>query len=247
MIKAQPLGGITAALRIAAEAGLPVVVSSALDTSVGISMGLALAAALPTLDYDCGLATAALLAADVTDTPLIPVDGALPVSRVTPSAALLDDPRRRPPTAATGGSRGSSARTPCCPSRSAGRVARPRAARRRIATAQFEVMPIHDWGPLAGAHPPSLAAHQAAEPERRDWWMARLKRHFADSRLSVLPAPPRAKVATECIHPPAHAVTRDFPTFGTPETRKSRNAQRRPAVVKPGLTRTAADAAPARG
>jgi O-succinylbenzoate synthase len=90
IIKAQPLGGITAALRIAAEAGLPVVVSSALDTSIGISMGLALAAALPTLDYDCGLATAALLGADVTDTPLMPVDGALPVQRVTPSAALLD-------------------------------------------------------------------------------------------------------------------------------------------------------------
>ena len=89
VIKAQPLGGITAALRIAAEAGLPVVVSSALDTSVGISMGLALAAALPTLDYDCGLATAALLAADITDTPLTPVDGALPVQRVTPSATLL--------------------------------------------------------------------------------------------------------------------------------------------------------------
>ena len=99
VIKAQPLGGITAALRIAAEAGLPVVVSSALDTSVGIAMGLALAAALPTLDYDCGLATAALLAADVTDSPLIPVDGALPVSRVIPSPTLLDQhaasPERR--------------------------------------------------------------------------------------------------------------------------------------------------------
>jgi O-succinylbenzoate synthase len=90
VLKAQPLGGIAAALRIAAEAGLPVVVSSALDTSVGIAMGLALAAALPNLDYDCGLATAALLAADVTDAPLHPVDGALPAQRVTPSAALLD-------------------------------------------------------------------------------------------------------------------------------------------------------------
>ena len=90
VIKAQPLGGITAALRIASEAGLPVVVSSALDTTVGISMGLALAAALPTLDYDCGLATAALLAADVTDTPLSPVDGTLPVSRIAPSPTLLN-------------------------------------------------------------------------------------------------------------------------------------------------------------
>ncbi len=89
VLKAQPLGGVTAALAIAAEAGLPVVVSSALDTSVGISMGLHLAAALPQLEFDCGLGTAALLAADVTDAPLIPVDGALPVRRVTPHRTLL--------------------------------------------------------------------------------------------------------------------------------------------------------------
>ncbi len=90
VLKAQPLGGATAAARIAAEAGLPVVVSSALDTSVGIGMGLALAAAIPELQYDCGLATAALLAADVTDDPLVPVDGVLPVRRAVPSPALLD-------------------------------------------------------------------------------------------------------------------------------------------------------------
>ncbi|MEL4474506.1 enolase C-terminal domain-like protein, partial [Shewanella algae] len=60
VIKAQPLGGIRAALAIVAEAGLPAVVSSALDTSVGLSMGLALAAALPDLEYDCGLGTASL-------------------------------------------------------------------------------------------------------------------------------------------------------------------------------------------
>jgi O-succinylbenzoate synthase len=82
VLKAQPLGGVTAALRIAAEAGLPVVVSSALDTSVGLSMGAHLAAALPELEYDCGLGTAALLAADVTDDPLVPVDGSIPVRRV---------------------------------------------------------------------------------------------------------------------------------------------------------------------
>lgn len=89
VIKAQPLGGITAALAIVAEAGLPVVVSSALDTSVGISMGLHLAAAIPALEYDCGLATASLLAADVTAEPLIPSDGALEVRRVVPSDNLL--------------------------------------------------------------------------------------------------------------------------------------------------------------
>lgn len=89
VIKAQPLGGISAALRIVRDAELPVVVSSALDTSVGISMGLHLAAAIPELEYDCGLATASLLAADVTDDPLLPVDGRLWVRRVVPSSRLL--------------------------------------------------------------------------------------------------------------------------------------------------------------
>ncbi|MDQ1607298.1 MAG: o-succinylbenzoate synthase [Microbacteriaceae bacterium] len=89
VIKAQPLGGVHAALRIVEEAGLPVVVSSALDTSIGISMGAHLAAAIPALEYDCGLGTAALLAADVTAEPLLPVAGAIAVQRVEPSQALL--------------------------------------------------------------------------------------------------------------------------------------------------------------
>ena len=90
VIKAQPLGGITTALRIVKDAGLPVVVSSALDTSIGISMGLHLAASIPALEFDCGLATASLLAADVTDEQLIPADGQLPVRRVVPTSHLLD-------------------------------------------------------------------------------------------------------------------------------------------------------------
>jgi O-succinylbenzoate synthase len=90
VVKAQPLGGIAAALRIVAEAGLPVVVSSALETSVGISMGVHLAAAIPNLEYDCGLGTAALLAAHVTDEPLLPVDGRIAVRRVVPAGPLLD-------------------------------------------------------------------------------------------------------------------------------------------------------------
>lgn len=81
VLKAQPLGGVAAALRIAAEAGLPVVVSSALDTSVGISMGAHLAAALPELEFDCGLGTVALLENDVAVQPLRPVDGAIEVRR----------------------------------------------------------------------------------------------------------------------------------------------------------------------
>jgi len=90
VVKVQPLGGIRAVLAIQAETGLPLIVSSALDTSVGISMGAFLAAALPELDYDCGLATASLLAADVTHEPLLPVDGSIPVRRVVPDADLLD-------------------------------------------------------------------------------------------------------------------------------------------------------------
>ena len=70
VVKAQPLGGVARALSIVDEAGLAAVVSSALDTSVGLAMGAALAAALPNLPYDCGLGTASLLAADVTRAPL---------------------------------------------------------------------------------------------------------------------------------------------------------------------------------
>ncbi|MET0955096.1 MAG: o-succinylbenzoate synthase [Cryobacterium sp.] len=90
VVKVQPLGGIRAVLAIQSETGLPLIVSSALDTSVGISMGAFLAGALPELDYDCGLATASLLAADVTHEPLFPVDGSIPVRRVVPDADLLD-------------------------------------------------------------------------------------------------------------------------------------------------------------
>ncbi|MFJ6678562.1 o-succinylbenzoate synthase [Microbacterium sp. NPDC091382] len=90
VIKAQPLGGVRRALSVVADAGLPAVVSSALDTSVGLAMGVALAASLPDLDYDCGLGTASLLAADVTDAPLRPQGGMLPTGRVGVDAALLD-------------------------------------------------------------------------------------------------------------------------------------------------------------
>ncbi len=81
VLKVQPLGGVRACLRIAEDIGLPVVVSSALETSVGIAAGVALAAALPDLPFACGLATVQLLADDVVAESLLPVDGALPVSR----------------------------------------------------------------------------------------------------------------------------------------------------------------------
>ena len=79
VLKAQPLGGVRSGLAIAEACGLPVVVSSAVDTSVGLAAGVALAAALPELRHACGLATMSLLAGDVTADPLTPVAGELPV------------------------------------------------------------------------------------------------------------------------------------------------------------------------
>ena len=81
VLKVAPLGGVHACLRIAEQIGLPVVVSSAVDTSIGLAAGLALAAALPELPYACGLATTSLLDGDVVASPLVPVDGFLPVGR----------------------------------------------------------------------------------------------------------------------------------------------------------------------
>ncbi len=80
VLKVQPLGGVAACLRIAQDIGLPVVVSSALETSIGIAAGVALAAALPELPYACGLATVQLLLDDLVSAPLLPVDGTLPVT-----------------------------------------------------------------------------------------------------------------------------------------------------------------------
>jgi O-succinylbenzoate synthase len=90
VLKAQPLGGVAAALQVAEACGLPVVVSSAVETSVGLAAGVALAAALPALDYACGLATMSLLAGDVTAAPLAAVDGSLPVRPAAADPAELD-------------------------------------------------------------------------------------------------------------------------------------------------------------
>jgi o-succinylbenzoate synthase len=79
VVKAAPLGGVRRALSLMAEAGLPAVVSSALDTSIGIRMGLALAAALPHLPYACGLGTVSLMAGDVVVHSLVADDGGLDV------------------------------------------------------------------------------------------------------------------------------------------------------------------------
>jgi len=90
VVKAQPLGGISAARALIADAGLPCVVSSALDTSVGLGMGAFLAAEAMTPGYAAGLGTAAMFAGDVTADPLLPVGGRVPVRRVDVAPQLVE-------------------------------------------------------------------------------------------------------------------------------------------------------------
>ncbi|STD03043.1 L-Ala-D/L-Glu epimerase [Dermatophilus congolensis] len=90
VVKVAPLGGVRRALEIAEQVGLPTVVSSALDTSVGIGAGVALAAALPELEFACGLGTVALLAGDVSRSSLVPRGGVLPVGSVEVDSGLVE-------------------------------------------------------------------------------------------------------------------------------------------------------------
>lgn len=87
ILKVAPLGGIKRCLEIAQRHALPTVVSSALESAVGISYGLALASALPELDYACGLGTGALLSNDVGSLPI--AQGAMKVQTVTPDSKTL--------------------------------------------------------------------------------------------------------------------------------------------------------------
>jgi o-succinylbenzoate synthase len=94
VLKVQPLGGVTATLALAGRLGLPIVISSALETSVGIAAGLAAAAALPELRHACGLGTVSLLDGDVVRSPLLAEDGMLEVRRPAPDPELVE--RARP-------------------------------------------------------------------------------------------------------------------------------------------------------
>ena len=89
VLKVAPLGGVRAVLDIADHIGIPVVLSSALDSAVGIATGLAAAAALPALEYACGLGTGGLFVEDVVEPGLTPVNGLLPVCPVVPDPARL--------------------------------------------------------------------------------------------------------------------------------------------------------------
>ena len=91
VLKVAPLGGVSALLAIAAQIDIPVVVSSALDSAVGIASGLTAAAALPQLRHACGLGTGGLFLEDVVEATefTVPVDGFLPVGPVVPDPARL--------------------------------------------------------------------------------------------------------------------------------------------------------------
>jgi len=90
VVKVQPLGGVARTLDLAARAGIPVVVSSALETSVGIYSGLLAASLLPELPYACGLGTVALIEGDPTRSPLVSMNGELEIRRPEPDPELLE-------------------------------------------------------------------------------------------------------------------------------------------------------------
>ncbi|MFE6923742.1 o-succinylbenzoate synthase [Nocardia sp. NPDC057663] len=99
VLKCTPLGGVRRALAVAEAAGLPAVVSSALETSVGLAAQIALAGALPQLEFACGLGTLALFEGDLVAESLLPVNGWLTVPTVAPEPdpALLDKYRHPDP------------------------------------------------------------------------------------------------------------------------------------------------------
>ena len=89
VLKVQPMGGVGRVLELAGRARIPLVISSALETSVGIYPGLVAASLLDDLDYACGLGTVAMMEGDPTREPLIAVDGYLEVRRPEPDPELL--------------------------------------------------------------------------------------------------------------------------------------------------------------
>jgi len=90
VLKVAPLGGVRRCLEVAEQIGLPVVVSSAVDSSVGLAAGVALAASLPELPFACGLGTQTMLVGDVTTDPMAPVDGRIEVRRPSVDPGLLE-------------------------------------------------------------------------------------------------------------------------------------------------------------
>ena len=98
VLKVAPLGGVAAMLAIAEQIDIPIVVSSALDSAVGIGLGLVAAGCLPSLQHACGLGTGSLFVDDVAES-VAPVDGCLPAAAVAPDpdrlSMLAAPPQRR--------------------------------------------------------------------------------------------------------------------------------------------------------
>ena len=140
VVKVAPLGGVERALEIVEACGLPAVVSSALDTSVGIAAGVALAAALPTLEHACGLGTVGLFERDVATAPLRPAGGLLsPVA----TGPRRDRPRR--------------ARCGAGPAALVARSSRPLPRRARCTTGRSRDQGLSQRRPHSGG-PPRCAA-----------------------------------------------------------------------------------------
>jgi O-succinylbenzoate synthase len=95
IIKPATLGGVRASLELASALGMPVVVSGAMDSSVGLGTALALAGALPELSLASGLGTGALLADDLVAHPVVPTAGRLSIGRIQPDASALERARAR--------------------------------------------------------------------------------------------------------------------------------------------------------
>jgi len=95
IIKPATLGGVAASLDLVTTLGMPVVVSGAMDSSVGLSTALALAGALPDLPLASGLGTGALLADDLVESTRVPSEGMLGVERIEPDRSALDRARAR--------------------------------------------------------------------------------------------------------------------------------------------------------
>jgi O-succinylbenzoate synthase len=105
VLKVQPLGGLGPTRKLIAQAqaaGLAVVISSALETSVGLYQGALLQAQLETADsftLDAGLGTARFLSRDVVHHPLIAQRGLLALTPPELNYQALDalsaSPERR--------------------------------------------------------------------------------------------------------------------------------------------------------
>jgi len=89
IVKWAPCGGMSAARELIERIGLPTVISSALDTGIGISHAAALAASLPDAEFACGLGTVSLLVDDIVEPAVVPVAGAIKASRVEPSSVQI--------------------------------------------------------------------------------------------------------------------------------------------------------------